>query len=590
MALFALLAALALAHAPSFREVWTGESAWSLGIDRCEPSFALRRDPGAIRAATEASCATVDAWRSGWDGWRRFREAWAARKSTVHFLVRDVWGATTTPDALNVLDRMVLMWPARLLFGASGGLAALHLSLLALGGLSGLVLARGLRCSPLAGAAAGVVIGGSGIVTEATLRGEYPQAILVGHCLFFAGLARATRHTQARPRPATDARASGRAESVAKDVHRFAWPFIATGLTFAALVDWGNTIVLAVGGAAFLLVSFDRRAVRPVAFGAIVAAILCLPAGLQAFEVLGDPWRVGWGVALPSHPSSAELGILQGEVPWFTLLDPRLGWLPALPLVPLALVGARARLGWSAVTAIGLLLAVGPWPIAPWGDRIFEGYSALPRTDNPVYALVFQWSPLAHDPMMWASLSTVALAAATALGVDRVRERWPNIVIGCVFGGMAWTISVGPWPMPQSPYPQDVVEALGDCKGLVLPAEPADAQAIDDVHRLEALLWVPRAPIAGEPATKEMVQWAELRDRGFRDAIDDAPLHGPDPLAGMCVLYESRWVGRDTQNTRETLVATFGQPTRVLVPSALFAVDGTTRRIEVYAGGRKPTP
>ncbi len=587
LAIFALLASIALAHAPTFLEVWTGEASWSQGIDRCPGSFALREAPGTRITQSDESCDTIYSQRMGWDSWRRAVETWEARPSTVHFLVYNLWTVATSARALNILDLILFMWPARLLLGPAAGMATLHLTMLVLAALSGVILARSLRLSALAGLAAGTVLGGSGLVIEATTRGQYPQAILLGYCLFFAGLARVVKG------------------------ERLAVPLLAGGLALSTLFYWINGLILGLGAVVFLLATpFDRakalRVAPPLLVAGIIAVIVCLPAAIPVIQSMaaGNEEKmvvVPWGTAYPTGGTRDALADLIDEVPWFTQLDPRLGWLPALPLLPFTVVGLarRERLPWLVVVVFGCALALGPFPPAPWGSQVFEGYGTLPRGGNPLYTFIYQWFPLAsrmHHPMRWAGLASVALAAATAYGVDAMRTRWSDHAIIGVIAGLLWTTWVGPWPLPKSDFPQELYAALDHCEGIVLPAEPPGSRELDDIHRLEGLLWVPRAPASSKGSggvgapTKAITEWSALRVEGLQNALDGKPLTGPDPLLGMCILYESRWVRQNTQNVREQLVTTFGPPAQVITATGLFAVDGTTRRIEVFRGERKPLP
>ncbi len=587
LAAFVLLAALFAAHSVSLGGAWRGEVAYSYAFDRCEGHFASQAAPSPRTTKPSAEgCDTIYSQRMGWDAWRRAEEAWETRENTLVFLFSDLWRVATGARALNVLDLALFVWPARLLLPPAAGLVALHLGLVALAAVSGVVFARVLGASPLGGLAAGLVVGGSGIVMESVQRGQYPQAVLAGALFFFAGLVRIVR------------------------AERGGVALAAGGSALAALLYWQNGVILGLGAVVFLAGAraggaFAAGTVRRLVLGAALAALICVVPALPVIEamVAGTEQKVAvapWGTPFPADSTNPDDHVdLIDEVPWFELLSPATGWLPAMPLLPLALagLGRRERLGWALLAVVGAVLALGPLPPLPeaLGGRVVEGYGGLGRGENPVYEVVYQWVPTAsrqRHPMRWATLLVVGMAAATALGVDRLRGRWPDHVLLAVVAGVGWVAWVGPWPLRQAAFPQEVVDAMAACDALVLPRTPAGDRDLDDVHRLEGLLWIPRAPArtrgsggVGEP-TAGMRAWSNVVEAGLADALAGKAPPDDRRLEGACVIFESSWFGNDATRFRAGLVAAFGEPAFFLSPADLFMADGTRRRVEVFLPGR----
>jgi hypothetical protein len=447
-----------------------------------------------------------------------------------------------------------------------------------LAGVAGVGFAWAIGTSPLAGLAAGVVAGSSGVVVESVLRGQYPQASLPAALALFAGLVRMSRGQR-----------GGTALCVA-------------GAAAAALFYWQNVLVLGAGVALFGLGTraagpFAPGTARRLTIAVAITTVVCLPAALPVLATLarGAEEKLAiapWGTPFPADTRDPrDLVDLIDEVPWFVLLSPRGGWLPVLPLLPAAIYGLRGRagVGWGLLAVAGLLLTLGPLPVVPagFGGHVVAGYGALPRVGNPVYDFVYQWVPTAsrmRHPMRWATLLAVAMTAVTARGVDGLRARWPDHALLAVATALAWVGFVGPWPLRESPFPGDTIAALAGCTAIVLPAEPPGDRERDDVRRLEGLLWVPRTPSddhgnGGTGAPSATMAAADVaREAALAAALDGEPAD----LGGACVLFEPQWVGSDGLAVRQRLLAAFGAPVATLVPTRLFAADGIPRRIEVY--------
>ncbi len=98
--------------------------------------------------------------------------------------------------ALNGLDLIVAVWPARALAGWIGGaaaLTALHVGLVAAAAAAGVGYARAVGASALGAAAGGLVAGASGLVLTTVGIGPYPQALVIFPLAWFAGFARVWR-------------------------------------------------------------------------------------------------------------------------------------------------------------------------------------------------------------------------------------------------------------------------------------------------------------------------------------------------------------------------------------------------------------
>ncbi|MES2644804.1 MAG: hypothetical protein V4850_35280 [Myxococcota bacterium] len=579
-----LLATVFAAQARGVVHAWQGDSLLGYRFDRCEGHLAADPLPVAPVAASVGpqhvgeGCDTIHTLRIGWDAWRRAGEAWDTRGSVVSFLLVDFWNLAVEARALNVLDLALFLWPARLLLPPAAALAAVHVGLVALAAVSGVAFARTLGASPLAGLAAGVVAGSSAVVLESVQRGHYPQAVLLGAFVFFGGLVRLTRG------------------------ERGGVGLAAAGAAFACVLYWQNAVVLGLGAALFLVGArvggpfAPRTPLRLVAAAAVVIA-LCLPAAVPVVQALlsGTESKLAvipWGTPFPVGATDPDQHLdLIDEVPWYALVSPRGGWIPVLPLLPIALFGLtrRDRVGFVALALLGAVLALGPWPVLPGGlgSVVFEGYGTGERGANPLYQLVYQWVPTAsrmRHPLRWATLLAVAMTAGTAYGVDRLRARFPDHAVLAVVAGLAWAAFVGPWPLAERPFPRALLDATASCSAIVLPARVNGPVELDDVHRLEGLLWLPRAPEEGNGAhgagrsSEARAAWSNERMAALAAAVAG----DPSGMGDTCVFYEPRWVGPRAAEVRSELLSAFGEPIATIRPTDLFAFNGYTRQVEVF--------
>jgi hypothetical protein len=579
-----LWAALLLSHAPSLPAAWRGAVVYAHPFDLCDSHFALRAAPTPEAYNGAGSCDTIYSLRMGWDGWRRAADAWGGDGSILAFFAYNLWAVSVDARALNVLDLVLFVWPARLLFDPAAALVVLNLGLVALGALAGVLVARLMGQSALAGLAAGVVIGGSGVVSEHILRGQYPQAVLLGAVLFLVGLQRCYQ-----------------------DQRGGVW-LAGGGAALAALLYWQNAVILGLGGIVLLvgLRADDRPApgtVRRLVLGGLLSLLLAAPAAVPVLEAMAAGTEakmelLPWGTAFPAwnEPDAVLLDLID-EVPWFELLSPRSGFLPALPLLPIAIYGLwrRRHAAWLGLVVLGLVLALGPFPPVP---ELFDGKTLLPwgdvpRREHPIYQWVYQWVPTAsrqRHPMRWLGLSTIGFAVATAWGVDALRTRWPRLIPGVVVGALAWVALVGPWPLRQSPFPQDVVDAFAGCEAIVLDRVPIGEREVDDLQRLEGLLWLPRAPVqsqgtggTGKP-TEAFRTWARAHEGALQRLMVGGKVRREDleSLRGSCVVQEASWSPEGHDQRRQALDANLGPPSAVLPVRGLFAKESAPRTLRIY--------
>ena len=579
-----LALAFVAAHASGIPDVWRGDAVYAYRLDVCEPAMAnaAAPEPG-VRDIS--GCDTLYSHRFALDAWVMFKEAWADRRSLAGFLLFDVWRIAVTTRTFNLVDFFFLVWPTRLLFAPAHALVVLHLGLVALATASGAVLARLVGASAWGGGAAGLVVGGAGVVSEAVLRGQYPQAFVLGAVLFFAGM-----------------------ERCAHD-RRFGVPLAASGATLATLLYWQNALILGVGALVWLGVAaasggVSRRAPSRLLAAAVLTALACAPAALPVLETLraGADQKLAvtaWGTPFDVRDEFARLTLLD-EVVWFELVSPRSGWMPILPLAVLALLGVTRRSApWVAVALLGAVLALGPMPAVPQAVGSLVGaspvreHSTLPRVHNPVYEAVYRWVPTGsrmRHPMRWAILLSVGGAVLAARGADRLRSVSRDHAAIAVGTAALWTAGVGPWPLPRTPFPAELVAAFEDCEALVFVRE-LDGGAQDDVQRLQGLLWLPRSPPPmgrnGEGrATPRYVGWA----LGVQRAVNDR-MFGPPPgrppapsglLAGACVVEEPLWNARDREVVHVALERAFGPPATTVRARYIFANPEVPRTMTVY--------
>lgn len=548
-----LVGVLLLANAPTLADAWRGHVFYGYRLDACDAT------------PLGDACDTLFSHLFAYDAWTRTVEAWGSRTSILGFLLQDLWQVAADSRAFNLLDFLLLVWPARLLLPTAPAFTVLHLGIVALAILAGWAFARGLGASRMASVAAASVAGGSGVVIECVMRGQYPQAVLAPILMWFLGLERAVR--------------GGRG----------AIALCAGGLALSALLYWQNPLILAVGTVAWGLgrvatgEGVRREGVVRVAAGAGIAAVLCMPAAwpvLRAMQGGMDDklMLVPWGTAYGAQGQHGMAELLD-EVSLARMFSPAHGWIVALPLIPALFAGLRSRrdLAWVAVSLVGFVLALGPAPEV--GDA---------RVGNPIYLYAYPWVPtfsrMSH-PLRYGVLLAVGLTAGTAIGVDRLRVRWPEHALLLVASGLAWLVIVGPWRLRVSPFPEAVATTLAPCDTLVLAVDLDGERPFEDVRRLQGLLWRPVYPAqdraAGGIATPTPRQRAAsdglraLRDQLLSGARTDLP-------PGVCVVHDEGLVYPYTEEARAGIVRVLGEPGTVIEVEGLYKPSAATRRLEVF--------
>lgn len=478
-----------LAHAPWLGAAWRGELILGAPLDDGDAIYAHRLADDALA---------------------RLGAAWDASGNPVTFLLVDLWRAPVAARAYQVLDFLLLLWPARALLPTAPAFMVVHLALLALAALGGALAARALGAGAMGQAAGALAASASGIAVATTSLGQYPQAMIGAGLLAFAGLERLR---------------VGARGGVA---------LAGGGSAAALLLYWANAPILLVGVAAWAFGAW--LAELPVAPGLPRRAALAI--GLAALLVAPGAWQVWTATATGDYklhvvpwatplfdPAVVREGLsaVTAEVRASALLSPSGGWLvptlPMLPLLALALTERRAW-PWVAMAAAGAVLVLGPLPAWPeaLGGRAWPALSETilatplwmdptaldtePRARNWAYLLIFQWVPLAsrmRHPLRWGLLLAAATVALVALGADRLARRNPALAGGLVLGGIAWAALIGPWPLPRSPYPGDLARALASCSEVLLPGL-APGAATDLAARLDALHGRPRYPVRPDPA------------------------------------------------------------------------------------------
>jgi hypothetical protein len=509
----------------------------------------------------------------------RVGEAWAASDSIATFLLSDLWAAAATARAYQLVDFVVLLWPARALFAAEGAFLVISMALLVLAAIGGGLMARALGAGPIGCAAGALTASASGLVMATASLGQYPQALIGPGLLFFAGLARL--------------RSGARGGVV----------LAGGGAALTLLLYWGNAPILAVGVAAWGLGAW--LGYLPVApglwrrlLGAVaLAAVLVAPAAAPLFAATGSGdyklSLVPWGTALFAENSVREaLSAVAAEVSPVALLSPSSGWvLPLLPLLPLAFIALRRRrtLPWVFLLVMGGVLALGPiprwptwlgghaWPelsatmmqVPRWMDA--DALNTEPRARNWVYLLTFQWVPLAsrmRHPLRWGLLVVAAGVAIVAMGADRLALRRPRWAAAAVVAGVVWAGLIGPWPLPQSPFPGELAATLRTCEEVLLPSQlPRDV-----AYRMDALHDRPRWPVRYDPhggfgaPTDSALAESAVRERGLAAAREGDVSQLP---AGACVvlLRDSVW--------GDALSAGLGTPLSLVVPARTLQTGET---------------
>jgi hypothetical protein len=592
-----VVAALLLAHAPSLPSAMRGDSVYAYAFDECTGQFSNVAAPSPPETAVTDGCDAVLTQRVSWEGWRRFRDAWESRRTLASFLFSDIWQVALDARTFTILDLILFVWPTRLLLPAAQSMALLHLGMVALAAAGGVGFARSLRVSTTAGIAAGLTAATSAVVLEAVLRGQYPQACAPASFAFFAGLLRLARG------------------------ERYGVALTTAGASLATMLYWQSVVVLGLGALLFgagLRWSgpFARNTFRRLGVVVVLCTVICLPAAFPVLQVMANGTEskfvmVPLGTPFPDITSDPKaMTELIDEVPWFTLLSLKTGWLPVLPLLPAAVLGLKGRTGaaWAFIAIFGAAMALGPLPVVPWHGSVVEGYSTLERGSNWLYNAVYMSVPTASrmlHPMRWAMLLSVAMTAATAMGFDHIRDRWPKLALPLLGAAFGWAMLVGPWPMLHKPFPRATVDAFEGCTDLIIAGElpylpgyefgAADSALVhDDVHRLEGLLWVDRSPLdhfqsrgpVGDP-TPKMQQIALTRTAQLNAALAGDPTASAS-LAGACVIYEPDWVMTNGESVEPLLVSAFGPPTATVESTSLYRFPKYKRMIEVFRPSAAP--
>lgn len=514
------------------------------------------------------------AWRFAALTLDRAREAWEAQ-GTARFLASGFWETAARTGALNVLDFALLLWPARALLPRGADLAAVALVVLVAAALAGILFAGALGAGPYGQAAAGLVVGASGLVLHHLDVGQYPQALVVAPLLAFAGFVRLWRGERGGVALAGGAAAAS---------GLLYWQFgVVLGL---GAVSWA---VAALGVGQRPSAGFARRL---GAAGALCGAVLVLPAvpvlqELRSGKAAMD--AVAWGTPFPGLAGRRDPTLhIVDELRWGRLLDPGGGWLPALPLaiaLGTGLAGGRRALPWVALGLVGLALAIGPWPDVPdaLGGVAVDGAPGGLRRYNVLYGMVYRWIPTAprmHHPLRWGLLLLAATAALVAAGADRLGERRPRVALGVLIAGAAWAVLVGPWPQRATPFPGEAARAVAGCAELWTPdgvgpgAECRWAVA-------DGILGVPRYPVAWcrmrnqpPPLQADMGRNGPRVDAMRRVLAGDARAR----TDGACVAVR----GDADARVLERLAATLGPPERYAVPPATLFSDGEPHTLLLF--------
>jgi hypothetical protein len=478
---------------------------------------------------------------------------------------------------LNLLDLALAVWPARLV-GGSLGLALLHVGLVAAAAVAGGLYARALGAG-WAGAAAGAVCAGaSGMVLTVVGIGQYPQALVIFPLAWFAGVARAWRG------------------------ERGGVPLAIFGGAGAVLAYWLFAPILALGAAVLCAGAWT------VAWPAAPGLARRIAAVLVGIVVLAAPWAwpvwsaltteskiasVPWGTSYFAAWPEAAAHVV-GEVRFATLVSPAAGWLPALPLLVAAGFGVRReRWPWVLLAAVGAILVLGPLPMSLLGAPIPglraavpavprwmdpAALSTAPRVRNLPYLVVFQWLPGAsrmRHPVRWGVLVIAGLVPIVAAGVDRIggRRAW-----GVVAAGALWAAIVGPWPLPERPFPGAAFERLRGCSEVLYPGLPE--RPADRVDRLDAIHGRPRYPRRVDPGggfgDAPDPEVSTAREAALQALLATGDASGIP--AGACLVVDPAV----NPAASAALTAEWGEPERVALPAHTVGVE--EGEIEVWRG------
>lgn len=567
---------LLLAHLPGLDRAWGGDHYFGCDgfHDRCDTLYTLKLARGS---------------------WLHLVETWAEVDGVLGllgFVTHDLWQLAMQARVLNILDLALWVWPLRASLSVGPALVIINLGLLLGAVLGGVLFARALGAGAVGSAAAGLVVGSAGLVLHSTAHGQYAQAMIAPSLLVLAGLVRLWR---------------GR---------RWGLSLTAGASALSLLLYWQNALLLGVAAALLLGVALAARWPRarsvPLALllVLVIAVILVLPAALPVMDTLfmGGETKLrmdGWGhpYLLPTDPGFMSRGhsayAVLDEVHWLSLASLRTGWvLPALPLLPAAAWAAwgKRALPWLAMLAFGTLMMLGPLPEVPgWlGGTVYELYSDAPRLENHVYTLFHQWVPSAsrmHHALRWGLLATAAVAALTAIGMDRIAVKRPGLAWGLLAAGVLWTATVGPWPLQLSVFPGVAERALAPCSELWLtPIEPErdiPSRVPDERSMLDGVYWKTSLPITYDVHEG----WSPLTPAAQADgdriqASLDAILTGfppPHPVPpAACVLVDAGISLLPFEQVDTRLRAIGAQHQVLEIPARTFHGQDVPRRWDLY--------
>ncbi len=367
--------------------------------------------------------------------------------------------------ALNLIDLLFFVMPARVVFPGGLGVAVLHVVLVLLAMLSGYGCARAVGASSRGAALAALLAGTSGMVLRA-LEWEQLQQALIGPSLFYlAGLWRVLRG------------------------ERGGFGMLTLGAALSAMVYWLSVVYLSVATLVLVVAHLGvvrRASMARLAGAAIAALIVVAPAAIPVAQFMAGPGaRVftprPWGSPLAldgvkAAGNSASVAVhLVDSIPLTTLCAPFSGWLlPALPLAIFAAVADRRARPWLFLLVLAGVMALGPTPGMP----------------NPLYLAVDRWYPLAsrmYHPNRWMVVGVAGGCVAAALAVDRWGRGGDFVVITL---SLAAAIG-GPWPMRTAPWPREMVVAFDGCSRVQLATSAPPPSFEQRITTLAAVLWRP---------------------------------------------------------------------------------------------------
>jgi hypothetical protein len=583
----AVVAVVLAVHAQGLVASLRGNALFGHPLGTCDSHLLGPEHLGARRPDIVDACDLPYSHRIALDALDRIGDRWDTL-SLPAFLLRAPWEVAVESRAMNVLDFVLFLWPAHALFDSPGAIAVVHVGLVALAAVGAFAFARVLNVSTVGALGAALVCGTAGPVLECLARGQYPQAAsAVPFLLYFLGLAWIVGGRRPGVRPSV--------------VRRAGVVPAAVGMALAALFYWQNALVLGLGTLVFIVAAGPRTAWagrRPLLAAAALTVVLCLPALVPLLTVLAegadDKLRLlPWGTSYASQLATGAVpGDLLDEVPWFVALDPSRGWaLPLMPLLPAAFLGFRRRGSrpWLALALFGAVMALGPLPVVPtWlGGIVLPEFGPLPRRENHLYTLIYQWVPSAsrmRHPLRYALLASVGLTWAVAHGLPRLESWRRGAGVVSVGAALAWAVAFGPWPAAHHPFPRPVLEALDDCRVLVLLGTPAQEAHRDQVLRLAGLTWHPVWPVDIQIGIRGAAR-PDARQTALSGAISGAlamRLQGGAAALpeGACVVFNPAWnVDPDTAWSR--LNQAFGPPVATVDIDGLLSAFTTQAPVRI---------